>query len=140
MRDARRLVVALSRARLGLYVFGRASLFAPCFELAPAFKQLLAKPTALQLVLGERWPFTPRAPDDDLSASGEAKAGEAAAHTVSPGGAASELGALVHSMAALLAQAQAAQAQAAQAQAHAAKAEAPAQAPQAAMEEGQADE
>jgi intron-binding protein aquarius len=40
LRDVRRLVVAMSRARLGLYVFARVSLFRNCFELAPAFKQV----------------------------------------------------------------------------------------------------
>jgi intron-binding protein aquarius len=44
LRDVRRLVVALSRARLGLYVFGRVELFANCFELAPAFSKLLERP------------------------------------------------------------------------------------------------
>merc|ERR1711998_500743 len=48
LRDVRRLVVALSRARLGLYVFGRRSLFENCFELQPSFSQLLAKPSQLQ--------------------------------------------------------------------------------------------
>jgi len=48
LRDVRRLVVALSRARLGLYVFGRASLFGDCYELAPAMKQLLARPTQVR--------------------------------------------------------------------------------------------
>lgn len=38
LRDPRRLVVAMSRARLGLYIFGRASLFAGCYELQPTFK------------------------------------------------------------------------------------------------------
>ena len=38
IRDVRRLVVAMSRARFGLYVFGRASLFQNCFELQPVFK------------------------------------------------------------------------------------------------------
>lgn len=38
IRDVRRLVVAMSRARLGLYIFGRVSLFKNCFELQPAFK------------------------------------------------------------------------------------------------------
>ena len=38
LRDVRRLVVAMSRARLGLYVFGRASLFASCYELQPTFQ------------------------------------------------------------------------------------------------------
>lgn len=40
LRDVRRLVVAMSRARLGLYVFARANLFRNCFELTPAFKQV----------------------------------------------------------------------------------------------------
>jgi intron-binding protein aquarius len=38
LRDVRRLVVAMSRARLGLYIVGRQALFANCFELQPAFK------------------------------------------------------------------------------------------------------
>jgi intron-binding protein aquarius len=54
LRDVRRLVVALSRARLGLYVFGSASLFASCPELRPAFeKGLLTRPLRLALVRGE---------------------------------------------------------------------------------------
>ena len=40
LRDVRRLVVAFSRARLGLYIFGRASVFANCYELQPAFRCL----------------------------------------------------------------------------------------------------
>ena len=38
LRDVRRLVVAMSRARLGLYVLARVSLFRGCTELQPAFK------------------------------------------------------------------------------------------------------
>lgn len=38
LRDVRRLVVAMSRARLGLYVFANVSLFNNCFELSPTFK------------------------------------------------------------------------------------------------------
>lgn len=38
LRDVRRLVVAMSRARLGLYVFANVSLFSNCFELSPTFK------------------------------------------------------------------------------------------------------
>eukprot|EP01065_Artemidia_motanka_P007566 TRINITY_DN1377_c0_g1_i1.p1 TRINITY_DN1377_c0_g1~~TRINITY_DN1377_c0_g1_i1.p1 ORF type:complete len:1449 (+),score=544.42 TRINITY_DN1377_c0_g1_i1:47-4393(+) len=49
LRDPRRLVVALSRARLGLYVFCRVSLFRSVWELRPAFDLLLARPTALSL-------------------------------------------------------------------------------------------
>jgi intron-binding protein aquarius len=56
LRDVRRLVVALSRSRLGTYVFCKLSLFANCFELGPAFKHLLTKPSTLELVVGETWP------------------------------------------------------------------------------------
>ena len=56
IRDIRRLVVALSRARLGLYVFGRQRLFENCYELTTAFAQLLARATKLQLVAGEAFP------------------------------------------------------------------------------------
>ncbi len=47
LRDVRRLVVAMSRARLGLYVVGRQALFANCFELQPAFKWVKRKPPPL---------------------------------------------------------------------------------------------
>ncbi|XP_054010956.1 RNA helicase aquarius [Hylaeus anthracinus] len=56
LRDARRLVVAMSRARLGLYVFARVSLFKNCFELTPAFDQLMQRPLKLQLLPQERYP------------------------------------------------------------------------------------
>ncbi|CAN0240623.1 unnamed protein product, partial [Ectocarpus fasciculatus] len=56
VRDVRRLVVALSRARLGLYVFCRQSLFEDCRELAPAFQQMLRRPSRLRLVLNEAYP------------------------------------------------------------------------------------
>jgi intron-binding protein aquarius len=56
VRDVRRLVVALSRARLGLYVFCRAKLFSDCYELAPAFAQLSKLPQQLELLLGEQYP------------------------------------------------------------------------------------
>ena len=38
LRDVRRLVVAMSRARLGLYIFGRASIFGQCYELQETFR------------------------------------------------------------------------------------------------------
>lgn len=50
LRDVRRLVVALSRARLGLYIFGRVNIFQNCYELQKAFKILLERPTELKLV------------------------------------------------------------------------------------------
>ena len=48
-------VVAMSRARLGLYIFGRAGLFSNCYELQPTFSQLLARPQQLALVPGEHY-------------------------------------------------------------------------------------
>ncbi|XP_049959812.1 RNA helicase aquarius [Schistocerca serialis cubense] len=56
LRDVRRLVVAMSRARLGLYVFARASLFKNCFELTPAFSQLMQRPLKLYLAPHETYP------------------------------------------------------------------------------------
>lgn len=53
VRDVRRLVVAMSRARFGLYVFGRAQLFRNCFELQPVFGLLMARPQQLHLVPDE---------------------------------------------------------------------------------------
>ncbi|CAG7823151.1 unnamed protein product [Allacma fusca] len=53
LRDVRRLVVAMSRARLGLYVFARISLFANCFELTPAFSILDQRPSKLHLYPSE---------------------------------------------------------------------------------------
>lgn len=54
IRDIRRLVVAMSRARLGLYVFCRKDLFLNCFELTRSFNVLLQNPTKLQLYPMER--------------------------------------------------------------------------------------
>ncbi|XP_066245723.1 RNA helicase aquarius [Euwallacea similis] len=56
LRDVRRLVVAMSRARLGLYIFARVSLFQNCYELTPAFEQLTQRPTKLHLLLNELYP------------------------------------------------------------------------------------
>merc|ERR1719219_3036815 len=61
LRDVRRLVVAMSRARLGLYIFGRVSLFKNCFELQPAFNILLKRPLQLHLCPGEVYPSTRQA-------------------------------------------------------------------------------
>lgn len=55
LRDVRRLVVAMSRARLGLYIFGRKDLFKDCYELTPTFSKLLQRPTTLQLVKNEQF-------------------------------------------------------------------------------------
>jgi len=61
VRDVRRLVVALSRARLGLYVFGKKELFSSCIELGPSFAVLNSKPNRLQLVLNEKPPTSRKA-------------------------------------------------------------------------------
>jgi len=53
LRDVRRLVVALSRARLGLYILARVNLFKNCFELTPAFSQLCKRSTVLELLPNE---------------------------------------------------------------------------------------
>mmetsp|Transcript_12733 Transcript_12733/g.33677 ORF Transcript_12733/g.33677 Transcript_12733/m.33677 type:complete len:329 (+) Transcript_12733:190-1176(+) len=58
IRDVRRLVVALSRARLGLYVFCKVAVFQNCLEIAPAFVQLTTRPTELSLVEGEKYGTT----------------------------------------------------------------------------------
>jgi len=58
LRDIRRLTVALSRARLGLYILGRREVFESCFELRQAFDILLQRPDKLQLVTGELFPST----------------------------------------------------------------------------------
>ena len=57
LRDIRRLVVAMSRARLGLYVFGRMELFTNCFELTRTFNQLLKKPVKLHILPMEKKPY-----------------------------------------------------------------------------------
>ena len=53
LRDVRRLVVAMSRARFGLYVFARVNLFKNCFELQPAFNILCKRPLQLHLCPNE---------------------------------------------------------------------------------------
>jgi hypothetical protein len=50
----------------GLYVFGRASLFANCYELAPTFNILLKKSQKLELVMGERYDTMIRAAGEGL--------------------------------------------------------------------------
>jgi intron-binding protein aquarius len=97
LRDVRRLVVALSRARLGLYIFGRLSLFKPCQELSQSFDLLLQKPTQLQLVLGEQWPYTLRQPTDSLEGVTSSE-NEAAVHELVTKDAITELGTIVQSM------------------------------------------
>ncbi|KAL4787560.1 P-loop containing nucleoside triphosphate hydrolase protein [Aspergillus varians] len=65
LRDVRRLTVALSRARLGLYILGRREVFESCYELKPAFDLLLQRPDKLMLAPGEMFPTT-RTLDDEV--------------------------------------------------------------------------
>lgn len=74
VRDVRRLVVALSRARLGLYIFGRQKLFENCHELEPSFKRLLVRPTKLWLKTGEMYPNTVRIIGAEAKADAEEEA------------------------------------------------------------------
>jgi intron-binding protein aquarius len=56
LRDIRRLTVALSRARLGLYILGRRTVFESCHELREAFSRLLSgRPDKLMVVTGEMY-------------------------------------------------------------------------------------
>jgi intron-binding protein aquarius len=64
LRDVRRLTVALSRARLGLYVLGRKELFDTCAEMAPAMELFSKRPVKLMVVPGEMFPATRRIADD----------------------------------------------------------------------------
>lgn len=68
LRDIRRLTVALSRARLGLYILGRREVFESCYELKEAFDRLLKRPDSLVLVAGELFP-TSRKLEDEVEAT-----------------------------------------------------------------------
>ncbi|KAI0128501.1 intron-binding protein aquarius [Xylariales sp. AK1849] len=73
LRDIRRLTVALSRARLGLYILGRREVFESCYELKPAFELLLQRPDKLALATGELWPSERlQAEEDGVEVKGEA--------------------------------------------------------------------
>ncbi|KUI54330.1 Intron-binding protein aquarius [Cytospora mali] len=73
LRDIRRLTVALSRARLGMYILGRREVFESCYELRQAFELLLQRPDKLTLVTGELWPSQRQLTED----ANDAVAGEA---------------------------------------------------------------
>lgn len=65
LRDIRRLTVALSRARLGLYILGRRAVFESCYELREAFQLLLRREDKLQLVTGEVHPTGRRLKEEE---------------------------------------------------------------------------
>lgn len=66
LRDVRRLIVSLSRARLGLYVFGRWSLFSNISEMKETFKVFGLYPHHLQLVFGEEFPHSRRLKEENI--------------------------------------------------------------------------
>ncbi|PWY64762.1 DEAD helicase superfamily protein [Aspergillus heteromorphus CBS 117.55] len=68
LRDVRRLTVALSRARLGLYILGRREVFESCYELKPAFDLLFQRPDKLMLAPGEMFPSA-RSLDDEVQST-----------------------------------------------------------------------
>jgi len=86
IRDIRRLVVAVSRARLGLYVLCRQQVFNGCHTLRKVMDQFAKRPNKLELLIGEQYP-TDRALDADTS--------EKKTYVVNE---VSELGSIVHSM------------------------------------------
>lgn len=55
IRDVRRLIVAMSRARLGFYVFCRQNLFTSCLELQQTFALLSKYSNQLQLIPNENY-------------------------------------------------------------------------------------
>lgn len=66
------MTVAVSRARLGLYILGRREVFEACTELRPAFDLLLKRPDKLMLVTGELWPSERQVAEEDGPVDGEA--------------------------------------------------------------------
>lgn len=65
------MTVALSRARLGLYILGRREVFEACHELRPAFDLLLQRPDKLMLVTGELWTTERDVAEGDGAVEGE---------------------------------------------------------------------
>jgi intron-binding protein aquarius len=65
------MTVAVSRARLGLYILGRREVFEACPELRPAFDLLLERPDKLMLITGEMWPTERANLSDDSTVDGE---------------------------------------------------------------------
>eukprot|EP00977_Amphora_coffeiformis_P008023 scaffold1803_cov92-Amphora_coffeaeformis.AAC.46 len=70
LRDIRRWVVALSRARLGLYILGRSELYKAVHDLQPIVQVWEERPHQLELIVGETAPterqVIDKVPEDDL--------------------------------------------------------------------------
>ncbi|KAI9886915.1 MAG: hypothetical protein M1823_001284 [Watsoniomyces obsoletus] len=69
LRDIRRLTVALSRARLGLYILGRRAVLESCHEYDEGFKLLFERPDRLELTTGEMYSSCSRNLDDEVGTS-----------------------------------------------------------------------
>ena len=69
LRDIRRMTVALSRARLGLYILGRRSVFESCYDLRDAIQPLFQRPDKLELAVGELYPTDRRLGDEPASST-----------------------------------------------------------------------
>jgi intron-binding protein aquarius len=67
-RDIRRILCAISRARLGFYFFCRESVLAQCSELQPIYSQFVSskRPTSLELIPNERYQEVARSVDDHI--------------------------------------------------------------------------
>ncbi|KAI9315690.1 P-loop containing nucleoside triphosphate hydrolase protein [Dichotomocladium elegans] len=74
LRDIRRLVVAMSRAKLGLYIFCNKTLFENCYELQPVFKKLLERPTQLSVRPNETYLTTKRSVSHEQAGAEAGKA------------------------------------------------------------------
>ena len=66
VRDLRRVTVALSRARLGLYVLGRREVFESSLELRDAFALLFERTNQLELVTNETFPASRSSEDEGV--------------------------------------------------------------------------
>lgn len=61
--------MALSRARLGLYVFGRREVFESCIELQQAFERLFRRPDKLHVVVGELFGIVSRNVEEEVEST-----------------------------------------------------------------------
>ena len=78
VRDIRRCIVAMSRAKLGLYVFGRVSLYQSCIDIHSIFNYICGSTNAnqanpanfeLQLIANELYPSTSEVTNDANTAA-----------------------------------------------------------------------
>eukprot|EP01017_Pseudomicrothorax_dubius_P026865 TRINITY_DN3035_c0_g1_i4.p1 TRINITY_DN3035_c0_g1~~TRINITY_DN3035_c0_g1_i4.p1 ORF type:complete len:396 (-),score=80.28 TRINITY_DN3035_c0_g1_i4:146-1333(-) len=70
-QDIRRAIVALSRARLGLYIFGKWDLFSSSFSLKPCFAPLADGPRKLVIYGKEKYPSERKSSDQPPSETRE---------------------------------------------------------------------